>query len=275
MRLLVKFGYLGWLYSGYQKGNGDRSVEDTILKVLRSNDLSESLQSAARTDRGVSAISNVIAVDTTERPSKVLGILNSSIDGMIFHGYAVVPDDFNPRHNDYKIYRYILPGNQAGPYLRNALKPFRGKHDFRNFCRLDERNPVRTINSIRVKAASDMVYVDFKARSFLWNQIRTIMAYAVERSGNAEQTDPFERKERYGKMLEPESLVLLEMVYDGIEFKNALSISKVKQFAEAQRRSNLRNRVMQSFSLVMGDNVVNNRGIVSMTSWVTGSRQDR
>lgn len=251
LRLLIKFGYPGWEFTGYQTGNGKRSVEDTILEVMKRRGLSESLHSAARTDRGVSAVSNAFAVDTTERPSKVLGILNSSIDTMIFHSVASVPDDFNPRHCDYKIYQYLVRKDEVGPYFRESLKPFRGRHDFRNFCKMDERNPVRTIRSLRITKRSGMIYVDFKARSFLWNQIRTIMAYARDHSFSPSADDPFSITGRYPAIMDPEPLLLLDMVYPDVDFRPALSTSKKRSYREILDRFNLRNHVMGSFSGIM------------------------
>lgn len=251
MRLLIKFGYIGWLYTGYQSGNGERSVEDTILKILRKNALSEMIHSAARTDRGVSAVSNAFTVDTDERPSKVLGILNSSIDGMMFHSYAEVPPDFNARHCDYKVYRYTIPEGEAGPYLREVLGKFRGRHDFRHFCKMDERNPVRTIRSLQVRRRNGMIMADFKSRSFLWNQIRTIMAYGVEHSNEPVQEDPFERTSRYGKLLEPEPLVLMEMVYKDIDFIPALGFAKIGQFNSKIRDISVRSSILGSFRGVL------------------------
>ncbi len=253
LRLLIKFGYVGWLYTGYQAGNGDRSVEDTILKTLRKNSLADMIHSAARTDRGVSATSNAFAVDTEERPSKVLGILNSSIDGMMFHSYAEVPHDFNPRHCEYKVYRYTIPEDEVGPYIRDSLGKFRGRHDFRHFCKMDERNPIRTIRALQVRRKNGMLMVDFKSRSFLWNQIRTIMAYAVEHSMEPSEEDPFERTSRYGKLLEPEPLVLLKMVYSDLEFTSGISLSKRRQFHEKIRSISVRSSIMSSFRDVMAN----------------------
>lgn len=252
MRLLIRFGYIGWLYTGYQTGNGERSVEDTILRTLRKAGIAEMVHSAARTDRGVSALSNTFAIDTTERAPKVMGILNSSIDGMLFHGYAIVPDDMNPRHCDYKTYRYYIPETEVGPYLRKALAPFRGRHDFSHYCKMDERNPVRTIKSISVRRSSGMVSVDFKSRSFLWNQIRTIMAYAVDHSYTEEQADPFSIESRYPKLMPPEQLILKDMVYPGIEFKDSVSLSKRRQFSEVIRESRVRDTITAAFHSYLG-----------------------
>ncbi len=247
LRLIIKYGYFGWQFTGFQRGNGNNSVEDSILRVLEKAGISDKIQSAARTDRNVSAISNAFAVDTVSKPTMVMGILNGKIPGMVFHSYAIVEDDFNPRHCDYKTYRYIIHKDQAGPYLRDALKPFRGKHDFRNFCKMDERNPIRTIRSISVNRKGDRIFIDYKARSFLWNQIRSITSYALEHSFSETQEDPFSLKEKYPKLMDPEGLILLDMVYEDIEFIEYIPVSKKKYLETLFQRENMRHEIMKNF----------------------------
>ena len=250
MRLLIKFGYFGWRFTGFQRGNGAKSVEDTIIQVLGKAEISESIQSAARTDKGVSAIANAFAVDTERKPSMVMGVLNGKIPDMVFHSYARVPDDFNPRHCDYKTYRYIIRRDEAGPYLREALKPFKGQHDFRNFCKMDHRNPVRTIKSISVARKGERIYVDYKARSFLWNQIRSITAFALENSFNEKQEDPFSRDAKYQKLLDPQGLILTDINYKDIGFQESLSISKAKYLTSLFQQENLRHEVLGNFAFL-------------------------
>lgn len=251
MHILIKFGYIGWQFTGFQRGNGDNSVEDTILKVLRKTGISEEIHCGARTDRGVSALSNTFTMETDKNPSMVMGILNGKISGMVFHSYSIVPEGFNPRHCDYKTYRYILRKERVGPYLRKSLKPFRGQHDFRNFCKMDRRNPVRTIKSIAVGSRGDWISIDYKARSFLWNQIRAITAYAVEHSFTEEQADPFSLTEKYPGLLDPEGLLLIDIVYDGIQFQDGVSVSKKKQFNSLINSYNLRNDIINNFSSLL------------------------
>lgn len=250
MRLLIKFGYFGWQFTGFQKGNGTKSIEDTIIRVLEKAGISSSVQSAARTDRGVSAISNAFAVDTERKPSMVMGVLNGKIPEMMFHSYAVVPETFNPRHCDYKTYRYIILGGNVGPYLRQALKPFKGQHDFRNFCKMDGRNPVRTIKSISVSRKGERIFIDYKGRSFLWNQIRSITAYALEHSYAENQGDPFSREGKYPKLMDPNGLILTDITYKGFEFKDGMSLSKKKYMSSWFQQENLRHVVMDNFAFL-------------------------
>ncbi len=249
MRLFIKFGYLGWLFTGYQSSNGNSNVEDTILKVLRERKIADSLNSAARTDRNVSAIGNVIALNSEEKPEKILGILNSSIDGMIFHQHAEVAEDANPRHCDFKIYRYIIPGDtDIGPKFKPVLRSFVGTHDFSSFCRVDNRNTSRSIKSIVVKKARDAVYVDFVAGSFLWNQIRTIMAYAIDHSFDETLEDPFQLRERYPKLVRPEPLILIDIEYSGLSFKTYSSKSKNADFRSRLMEISMKNQVLSQFA---------------------------
>lgn len=250
MRILIKFGYFGWQFTGFQRGNGENSIEDSILKVLEKEKISGNIQCAARTDRGVSAVSNAFAVDTERKPSMVLGILNGKIPGMVFHSYANVDEGFNPRHCDFKTYRYIIRKDDAGPYLKQALRLFRGQHDFRNFCKMDERNPIRTIRSISVSSRGNRIFVDYTARSFLWNQIRSITAYALEQSHSKKQEDPFLLVEKYPKLTDPEGLILMDMVYEGVSFHDGISISKRKQLNGLFRQHYLRNDVMGNFAFL-------------------------
>lgn len=251
LRILIKFGYFGWQFTGFQRGNGTKSVEDTILKVLEAADIAKDIHTGARTDRGVSAISNTMAVDTDSKPEMVLGILNGKIPHMVFHSYSVVPDDFNPRHCDKKTYRYIVDRELAGPFLRKALKPFRGKHDFQYFCKMDQRNPVRTINSITIKRKGGRIFIDYRARSFLWNQIRTITAFALENSFSGERNDPFSLTEKFPRLMEPDGLILLDMEYPGVEFSPGISTSKRKQLTMSLNEHSIRNDIMGNFTSLL------------------------
>lgn len=92
--------------------------------------------------------------------------------------------------------------------------------------------------------------VDFKARSFLWNQIRFIIAYGVEHSFTETQEDPFSLKEKYTVLMDPQGLILTDMAYEGIEFQDAVSLSKKKQLNALFQEQNIRNEVLNSFNFL-------------------------
>ena len=234
MRLFIKFGYIGWEYTGFQAGNGECSVEDTIQRELASAGIADGIATAARTDRNVSAISNVLAVDTAAAPSKVIGILNSRIPAMIFHSWAEVPVGMNPRHCLSKSYRYMIPARMVRDFdlLKRQVSAFAGTHDFSAFSRRDSRNPVRTISDVSVSGIGDLIEVEFRARSFLWNQIRSIVAFCLHYNARGEFiSDPFAIRDRFPLLAEPTRLILNDIEYSGILFTRLLSQSKMRNFS--------------------------------------------
>lgn len=236
MKYLLKFGYDGTKFSGYQRGNGENSIEDSIIEILIKFQISDDLQSAARTDRNVSAAGNVLSVASDERPEKIIGILNSQTENMFFHSYAAVPDDFNPRYNRIKHYRYtLIKPDYDKNELEALLAPFVGKHDFAAFSRKDNRNSVRTIEKIEVTEVSGVVYVDFFGKSFVWNQIRSIMAFAHHYlSTQEEPPDPFSLTERFPYISDPRALILMDIEYEGIQFIKFFSAGKLENEKEKQ-----------------------------------------
>ena len=49
-----------------------------------------------------------------------------------------------------------------------------GTHDFSNFSKRSERNPLRTVESIETFLEGDVLIIDVIGESFLWNMVRKI-----------------------------------------------------------------------------------------------------
>lgn len=222
MNLLIKFAYDGTKFSGYQRGNGSNSIEGAILSVLEETRIAGDIKSAARTDRNVSALGNVIMITTNERPDKVLGILNSKISEMVFHSYALVNETFNPRHCVQKKYSYFVSAPPEN--FEKELQKFAGRHDFRQFCRKDQRNSIRTIDRIDYTEESGGAKVVFYGKSFVWQQLRSIIGYAL--ANPDPDTDPFSLKLKRRMVAPAEPLVLEDIVYEGVKFMPLVSASK-------------------------------------------------
>lgn len=216
MLYFIKYGYNGSEFTGFQSGNGDKSVEDTIMSSLQKIGVKSPIQSAARTDRGVSAVGNVFSIDLDRNIRSVMAHLNSSCEYMVFHAYAIPKEDISPRHNESKLYRYIV-FNTGVSALNQRLKRFIGKHDFSNFARVDHRNTLRSIESITVREQAGYVSVDFRARSFVWHQIRRIMGFVLHEIELDQDIDPFS-DHQIRKMAPAEQLILLDISYRGVDF---------------------------------------------------------
>lgn len=118
--------------------------------------------------------------------------------------------------------------------MQSAAKLLEGTHDFTNFCKKSERNPIRTVNKIKVSKTR----IDFFAESFLWEQVRR-MAYFIVQAGKSTQTrkpplpDPF-LPQNPVPPLPPENLLLADVKYPKTRFQtNARILSDFKSMMGA------------------------------------------
>ena len=180
-RVAVKLAYDGSRFYGFQRQPRRRTVEGDLIGALVSLGAMDSaragrFQSSSRTDRGVSALANVVAFDTSFAPSGLCSAINSVTEDAWAYAVSQVPEDFNPRWAKERWYRYYLPrAGQDVRLMRRLLSRFEGTHDFSRFSRKDDRDPVRTIAPIEVTESGEFVIVDFRAESFLWNMVRRIV----------------------------------------------------------------------------------------------------
>src|SRR2546426_531116 len=139
MRVALKIAYDGRAFYGHQRQPDRRTVEGECITALRSakimRDPTEAFfRSASRTDRGVSAVGNVIAFDAFLGPDSVLGAFNDRARDVWAWAAAAVPASFHPRHAMERWYRYVLFGDVVEPDLRAAARSFIGTHNFQAFC---------------------------------------------------------------------------------------------------------------------------------------------
>lgn len=109
---------------------------------------------AGRTDKGVSALGNVVALNVRKvgRQDELHAeMLNRVLpEDIQVTDEALVDPNFNARYDCikrvYKYYFYKMYYNLE--LFEQAMVLFKGEHDFRNFCKLDvvaNQNFVRTI----------------------------------------------------------------------------------------------------------------------------------
>lgn len=182
MRRAFKIGYLADGFFGYAPQPGRSTVHGLLEQELSRRNLLEpgtKLLTASRTDRGVHALGNVIAFDTPLKGEPVARVLNV-LDPRIFcFGYADVPPDFNPRHAESRSYRYLLDGEGHDPKKWvAAAREFVGEHDFTSFSRRDDppKETRRFLSRLAVTSRGRFLQLDLVAPSFLWGQVRKIVA---------------------------------------------------------------------------------------------------
>ncbi|MDI6917322.1 MAG: tRNA pseudouridine(38-40) synthase TruA [Thermoplasmatales archaeon] len=224
MRVALKFAYDGKSFFGYARQPKLRTVENEIINAFEKTKIVyENFGSASRTDRGVSALGNVVAFNT-DFTGDIVSALNANVSDIWFYGIAKTDESFNPRYAKERWYRYFLFNSGADvDKMKKASKLFAGVHDFTNFARIENRNPVRKINSLKIKEKGNFIIIDIRAESFLWSMVRRIVS-ALEKVGKKEIKidvikDALETRKRFDfGSAKPEGLILIDVRY-GFDFE--------------------------------------------------------
>lgn len=223
MRVALKFGYDGSGFWGYQRQPDVRTVEGEIIRgmevVRMISDVEENnFRGSSRTDRGASAVGNVLAVDTGFDKGEILKALNSNVEDVYFWGIAEVEDDFNPRHARERWYRYHLDKDLDLDMLKDASDLFVGEHDFKSFCKKDDISTMKAVDSISIGRTEEFIIFDIKAQSFLWNMVRRIVSALVKyASGEISRQDilsAMEGQEKDFGLVSAHPLFLVDVAYD-------------------------------------------------------------
>jgi tRNA pseudouridine38-40 synthase len=183
MRLAFSVAYLGEHFFGSQMQASERTVEGEFVAACRRLDLFDDWRKAGfafagRTDRGVHARGQVGAF-TTDYPKRAVECLNFHLPRDCWcRGYAEVVDSFHPRYEAHsRTYRYYLTQPSLDlEAMADAAPAFEGTHDFSSFARTDGRNPVRTIQQVRVWREQPFVVIEVRGESFLWHMVRSMVS---------------------------------------------------------------------------------------------------
>lgn len=226
-RIGLRIAYDGTQFAGFQRQPGKRTVEGEILSALKEIRAIEDVKlskyrASSRTDRGVSAIRNVISVDTSFPPNKIQQALNARMENIWCTGTAVLPLDLDVRHEALsREYLYFMPASGLDvDRMRRGAVEFLGQHDFSKYARVDDRSPVRKIISFDISEKEYLLLLRVRGESFLWNQVRRIV-WALEQVGKGlaepEEISPEHYRLRKIGLAPPEKLILAD-VDIGIRF---------------------------------------------------------
>jgi len=175
-------------------------------------------RAASRTDRGVSALGNVVAFDTSFSKRALLRALNSASESIYYYAWAEVPASFSPRHASARWYRYFLPAEGLDPEtVAQAAGLFQGEHDFRRFCKADGRATIRALDRVGVIPLEEFLVIDLEGREFLRNMVRRVVA-ALEQAGRGRSSlddilRALEGEEARFGLAPAENLCLMEVMY--------------------------------------------------------------
>ena len=177
-------------YSGFNHQLHDTTnIFTVVCKGLHKARLIQSeneVTFASRTDRGVGALSQVIAFDSINSP--IIPEINSYLpSGIQLIGKTNVSDEFNPRKDALlRTYSYFLVINDDYDLeqMKHSFNALQGTHDFRNFAKNDSTNPKNTMKTITetsiLQLDENILQLRISSRSFLWQQVRRIIGHLIE-----------------------------------------------------------------------------------------------
>lgn len=181
MRWVVRFGYDGSVFAGWARQPGLRTVEGEVIAGLEKHGRGAAvgLEVASRTDRGVSARGNALAVESSLRGPSLLRQLNGICPAIFFSAAAPFPAERRVRSAVRRTYRYFSsgpPGRAAR--WRSASRGLLGTIDVRSFGRAlpSDRPSYRTVESISVDEVPGGLVLEIRAPSFVWGMVRKIVA---------------------------------------------------------------------------------------------------
>lgn len=230
-RVAVKVAYSGKDFSGSQEQPEQFTVMGEIARVLVETGSGRDeewfdLKGSSRTDVGVNALANTVTFYTFFEDNNVmLKALNGATRYVHFRGVADVPDDFNVRYADTRVYRYVMPKRGMDmDKVRRCAMMFQGRHDFARFCKYDGKPTEMDLERVEVAETEDTVVITFESRYFLWNQIRRICS-AVIRVGRGRtsikdvEAALYDLEETNFGVARADALTLVDVKYNDLDFE--------------------------------------------------------
>ena len=264
MRYAISVQYIGKNYSGsqIQMENGKEinlpTIQGELEKALRTlilsgrkaksdtpakykNNRQVKAIFSGRTDKGVSALNQVVHFDTDETivASKFLYSINEILpDDISVSDLRKVDDGFHAQKSaKRRYYRFEFINRRCknafdGDLMRvkfpinlermqKSLNYLLGEHDFSSFKSSGTLNPSKicTIYEAKVSKAGDKVIIDIVGNRFLYNMVRTIVGTLLEIEGHnlppEHMKEVLEAKDRRkaGMTVSPYGLTLMKVQY--------------------------------------------------------------
>jgi tRNA pseudouridine38-40 synthase len=238
--------YDGTAYAGWQRQAGQHSVQAAIEQAILAFAGEEAgIRGAGRTDAGVHATGQVAHVELTRDwpADTVRDAINAHLtaagETVAIVAAARAAGDFDARFSATgRHYLYRILNRRAPPALEKnrvwhvhkrldagamheAAQMLVGRHDFTTFrsVQCQAKSPVKTLDRLDVTRDDDMIEVRASARSFLHNQVRSMVG-TIKRAGEgawsaADVRAALEAADRAacGPVAPPQGLYLVKVDY--------------------------------------------------------------
>ncbi|MCV3239876.1 tRNA pseudouridine(38-40) synthase TruA [Mesorhizobium sp. ZC-5] len=245
-RYRLDIEYDGSAYAGWQWQADQPSVQAAIERAFLSFCGEQvSLRGAGRTDAGVHATGQVAHVDLAKEwpAQKVRDAVNAHLqvakETVAITAVSLAADDFDARFSAtgrHYLYRIVnrrapltleqkkawwVPKRLDHAAMHDAAQLLIGKHDFTTFrsTQCQAVSPVRTLDRLDVTRSGDAIEVRASARSFLHNQVRSMVG-SLKRVGEggwtaADLEKALAARDRAacGQVAPPDGLYLVKVDY--------------------------------------------------------------
>ena len=200
-RYQVLIEYVGTNFIGWQIQSKGKSIQK-LIQIKISNLLKQKINliGSGRTDAGVHAICQSAHFDCKKKIEKLdnfLKSLNYFLNNQLISIIKIKKRNlnFHARFSaKQRIYRYVIFNRISKPsiekdrvwhirkkldikLMKRGAKKLLGVHDFSTFrsSNCSAKSPIKTITSIKIKLIKNRIEIIFKSKSFLQQQIRSMV----------------------------------------------------------------------------------------------------
>jgi tRNA pseudouridine38-40 synthase len=245
-RYRIDVEYDGAAFAGWQRQAELPTVQGAIERaVLAASGERVTLRGAGRTDAGVHATGQVAHFELGGdwQGDRLQGALNAHLklagDRVAVIAAGKVDDAFDARFSaTARHYLYVILNRRAQPALmggnvwhvprhldadamHEAAQRLVGKHDFTTFrsVQCQSNSPVKTLDRLVVTRDGDLVEIRASARSFLHNQVRSMVGSLKKVGDGGWTADDLEAalaaadRSRCGQVAPPDGLYLTRVDY--------------------------------------------------------------
>ena len=202
---LIKIEYEGTNFVGWQSQKNGKSIQDSIEKALKKV-LKKKVRvtGSGRTDKGVHALSQYANFQSDTKIKEKKTFLNS-VNFFLNKKYISILDiknkqqDFHARFNaKLRTYEYLII-NRIGilsidrnrawhvkkkinlKLMKEGAKILEGTHDFSTYraSSCSAKSPIKKMLPIKIRKKNDRIRVRLSSKSFLQNQVRSIIGCLI------------------------------------------------------------------------------------------------
>ena len=244
-RYQILVEYVGTKYVGWQKQLKGKSIqkeiENNLSKLLKQKII---VYGSGRTDAGVHALEQSAHFDTKLNIKEVQRLIKSLNFFLNPKKISIIniykrKKQFHARYSvKERIYKYFIINRLAAPTLDNerawhirkkldikllkeGAKKLVGTHDFSTFRASNcyAKSPVKKINKIKVKNLDKKIQIEFRSKSFLRNQVRSMVGclkYLAENKWNIKKFENVLKSKKRKNCAPPapaHGLYLVKVIY--------------------------------------------------------------